>query len=554
MAGQMWGTAFTCDDDFYAATAWQRAGGDVHGWSAVWTVSWNACLYTGRFYQLFLYTLWQMPYLLGSFEMVNAIRIGTMLFTFASFAAMLASVTRSLPLALYCSILCAGLIEAKYNYNPFHSYPLWFNLGLGILFVAILLFQEGMVRGKSWWVHGAAVTYFGSLLFYEPILFYCVVFFALAYAHNSSLQRSRIAAAARAFANVWPIGASAVLYLMLYAGFKYWHPGGYAGTELSLASFKEVARTIVGFSLSGLNFQGILHMNRQWSAVSMLAALLVLPAAFLSMRRLARDAAPNRLLPLAGIGAVCMLLPNILYGFSGRYRHWLANIDNFYLGSFYSSFAEAVVIATISILIVRVAARLRVALALAVVVAVFLGMATYSNVSQTVTFFQVHRENRKIWDLVEASISATGGPSQAAVLVAPTLNEIRQVNPSMYNYWDFYFTEKLGHPIHVISKLSEFRSLPPAVKSGPVFAYVCRYSQGLKSGLFAFGPLDLNVWQDEGRMVAHNVQAGVLGGGRSLSVFEKTVEQPAKRVADHAALQFTIENQPVDLDGLVLVR
>ena len=406
MAGQMWGTAFTCDDDFYAATAWQRAGGDVHGWSAVWSVSWNACLYTGRFYQLFLYTLWQMPYLLGSFEMVNAIRIGTMLFTFASLCR---DARKRHPQSSLGPLLLDPLRRpdrGEVQLQPISLLPAVVQFGTRDFVCSHPALSRGdgareILVGSRCCGHILRII---ALLRANPLL--CVVFFALAYAHNSSLQRSRIAAAARAFANVWPIGASAVLYLMLYAGFKYWHPGGYAGTELSLASFKEVARTIVGFSLSGLNFQGILHMNRQWSAVSMLAALLVLPAAFLSMRRLARDAAPNRLLPLAGIGAVCMLLPNILYGFSGRYRHWLANIDNFYLGSFYSSFAEAVVIATISILIVRVAARLRVALAIAVVVAVFLGMATYSNVSQTVTFFQVHRENRKIWDLVEAKTAS----------------------------------------------------------------------------------------------------------------------------------------------------
>jgi hypothetical protein len=551
MAGQMWGTAFTCEDDMYTATAWQRLGGNAHGWPAVWSASWHISVFTGRFYQLFAYTLTQVPYRIGSFELVNAIRIGTMLFVFASFAAMLASVTRSLTLALYCSILCAGLIETRYNYNAFHAYPLWFSLGFGILFVAILLFQEGMVRGKHSLIYGASVAYFVSLLFYESILLYSIVFFALAYIHNRVLPGTRIAAAARALASVWPCGASAALYVLLYVGFSYRYPGSYTGKVLSFASFSQVTRTIGGFSLTGLNLRGILPVNRQWSAISILAALLIASAAFWAMRRLTRELAPRRLLTIGGLALICMFLPNILYGFSERYRHWPANFDSFYLGSFYSGFAEAVVIATISLLIVRGAARLRLAGALAVVVAVFFAIATYSNVSMTVAFYRVHRENRKIWDLVEASISATGGPSQAAVLVAPGLNQMKQLDPSVYNYWDYYFSEKLRRPLRVVGQLSEFRSLPQEMQAGPVFAFVCRYFPESQAGLFAFGPLDLDLWTHEGRMVAHDVRIGVLGGG-SLSVYEETAGAPPGKMLHHAARLFVIEDQPVGLNGLVL--
>src|ERR1039458_6234634 len=108
MVWQLWGTAFTCDDDMFIATAWQRWGGGSQGWAAVGRASWTMAVSQGRFYQLVAYTLTQIPYRLGSFETVNAIRIGGMLFVYASFAAMLASVTRNFRFALYCSILWTG--------------------------------------------------------------------------------------------------------------------------------------------------------------------------------------------------------------------------------------------------------------------------------------------------------------------------------------------------------------------------------------------------------------------------------------------------------------
>ena len=549
VVGQIWGTSFTCEDDLFTATATQSWGGGAQGWAAVGNASWAVAVSTGRFYQLVAFSLTQVPYHLGSFDTVNVFRICTMLFVFATYAAMLSSLTRSFLFAILCSILAAGLMETKYSYNPFHAYPMWFNLGLGVLFLSVLVFQEAMVRGRPHWLSGAAVGYFCTLLFYEAFILYGLVFFVLAYFHSATRQKSIAVTAGRAFVVIWPFSAAAVLYGMLYVSFKHLHPGNYPGTVLSLASFPEVTGTIIGFSLSGLNLRPILT-GHTWSAPSATAASLVLAAAFWALWRLSRNGAPKRLSAVAGLSLVCMVLPNILYGFTERYRDWLVHYGRFYLGSFYSGFAEAVVIASISLWIVRQGARFQLAAVLAAGLALVMATATYSNVSKSEAFFRVHRDNRRVWNLVDAAIVATGGLGTATVLQAPGLNRMKQLSPGIYHYWDYYLSRKLRRQVHVISGRSDFSKLAPKDKSGPVFAFSCQYFPDLNAGLFAFGPLDASVPRDDGRLLVRHVQVGVIPGGPK--VFERdTAEHPEKLLSAGRQLT-TIDRQQVDLNELIL--
>jgi hypothetical protein len=550
MVGQLWGTGFTCDDDMFSATAWQRLGGGAQGWTAIGRASWRMAVDQGRFYQLLPYTLTQAVYQ-QSFETVDVIRIGTMLFVFMAYAVMLVTVTRSFEFSLYCSILYAGLIETTYMFNPFHALPLWFNLGIGIMFVAISVFQEGLVRDRRGWTNLAALIYFVSTLFYEVFLFYCVVFFALAYLHLRTPLRSRTQNLVRAGTRAWAFGLSVISYVMLYMGFNRLYPNStYTGKALSLASFLPVTRTIVGFSISGLNFKAVLPQSWQWSVPGIAVAFLVLSACLLSMGRTVFEMEKRKLLCVIGFGVICMLLPNILFGFTERYRHWIATSNNFYLGSFYSGSAEAVAIGGLSLWTVSQAARIRLGTITAVTISAFLTIAAYSNVRQAETFYRVHRNDRKVWNLVDASISKTGGLREAGIIVAPQLMQMSQLNTAIYDYWSFYFSEKFQHPVRVISKLSEFRALAPEARVGPVFALTCRNFPEFHVGLFAFGPLNVNAWQEYGELAVDYAQVGVLGNGADLFIFGKAPERPIVKMLQNK--EFTLDEKIVNLDALSL--
>ncbi len=551
MAWQLWGTAFTCDDDLFTATAWQRWGGGARGWTAVGRASWVMACDQGRFYQLVAYTVTQAVYQLGSFEAINTVRIATLLFVFASFAAMTISLTRSFRFAMYVSILAAGLIEATYHFNPFHAYPLWFNLAIGLLFVAVLFFQEALRRESIPLTCAAAIVYFCSLLFYESFVFYSIVFFGLALAHGGAPPARRKAVQC-AILKTWPLAVAAALYMGLYFAFSYRYPGTYAGRVLTLASFPDITRTIVLFSVSGLNFRKVLPEDFAWNSSAILVALIVLLAAFLTMRRLHRRPPSTSLVLVGGAASICMLLPNILYGFSARYRHWAVAYNHYYLGSFYSAFAEAILIGVLSLWIVQQAGRVRLGGVATAGLAVFFAVAAYSNVQQAEAFYAGHRENRKLWDLVDAAVSTGNVSERAQVLVAPRLVQMHQLSPWIYDYWNFYFSEKLHQPVRVIGKASEFRLLPERSRSGPVFAFAPSYFRELRAGLFAYGQLDVDAWQNEGRLLGTGVHVGILGGSSAVYLFEVTGEHPGGTMIHGGGPQVTIEGRPVDLNSLVL--
>ena len=177
------------------------------------------------------------------------------------------------------------------------------------------------------------------------------------------------------------------------------------------------------------------------------------------------------------------------------------------------AFAEAIVIAVVSLWIVRQGVRLRVGAPLAAVIAMTMAVPLHTPTSARRShFFGSTVSTAESWDLVDASVVNGGGPHGARVLIAPSLTQMKQLNPSVYDYWDFYLNEKLHRPVCVIGQLTDFRGLSPDLRAGPVFAFVCRYFPEVKAGVFAFGPLDVNVWTDQGQFARPPRPSGLRSG------------------------------------------
>ena len=88
----------------------------------------------------------------------------------------------------------------------------------------------------------------------------------------------------------------------------------------------------------------------------------------------------------------------------------------------------------------------------------------------------------------------------------------------------------------------------------PVFAFAGRVFPEFHAGLFAFGPLNLQAWQERAQLTVNYAQVGVLGDGTGLSVFGQTSEQSPAKMLHSAEKEFAVSGEIADLSGLSIRR
>ena len=575
----LWGTAFTCPDDLFTATAWQRSGDGaprpaltleeacqappqrcpylldvIPRWPAIVRASWVSAVYQGRFYQVFAYTLAQVPYSFDSIPIANSFRIGSVAFVFCCFALMLKGLLKDFRLSLFFVLLSIALLQTGYAYNPFHALPLWFNLGAGLLFLAFFFFNESLSRKSRFLNAAAAVMYCGALLLYESFLCYGFLFFALSYVRSvENLPMRRLW---RSLLGMSWIIAVTMAYLGCYFTFSAAHPTTYAGRSFSPAAPSAVLYTIFQFSISGLNFHSLLHANLQWSLKAAVMAVLVFTISFDGLRRYSPVLSGRCLTALAAWSVAGMCAPNVLYGFSERYRHWALAYNNYYLGSFYSAFAEAVLVGTLGLLAVKLSGFLRVKTAGVIGVAAIFSMAAYANIRDGDRLFAVHRENREYWRLVDSLVSdgKSGVTGPSAVIVAPVLQNLPYLDAASYDYWSFYFTGKLHFSVLVVGSPADYLLLPSKVRStSPVFGLATKYLPDLKAGFAAIGPIDVGVWRnDPTRILTARANVTVVGDPKDLFVTFRAADSGQVFKSPATAQVMSSNSVPIDLSALIL--
>lgn len=335
-------SAFTSADDGYTASAAYAAGG-------LWHAAKGMAIFQGRFYQLFIYWVALLPFQTQSLDGINLFRV----YTFLAFLAGFAYLCRNV-LGWIGAACCVALFLCLYDtvggaYNPFHGLPLWFGLGCGILCWSLGLHIKAMKRGTA---SQLAFALFGlSLLTYEILLLYAplYVFLALYYLPRSNDQSASgwLSAAVwiRAIRATYAIGIYVLIYLICYVVFRHFYPGTYVGaTGLTMGPWQDVLRPIIRFSVHALYWHTGETGNSVFAPLSAIYALVglavVAATLWISRRNDQPEEVASRSMP--GLIPVLVLvayvfLPNVLFGFTDRYRIWAGDGVRFYLGSLYSA-------------------------------------------------------------------------------------------------------------------------------------------------------------------------------------------------------------------------
>jgi hypothetical protein len=231
---------FNCSDEQFTAAA-------RHAYGNVWSAARVVATGQGRFYHLFVFSLAQVPFLPEKFWFLNACRMLSTGLVFVVFFLTLRRLFGSAFgfLAMFCLL---GLVNTRYDYNPFHSLPFWFNTGLMVFFLSVYCFSSLRLRVRLL----APLLFFLACMFYEVFLPYVIVFPLLWLylerdSHEPLTRRLRpMAVATRGFA------AASLLYLLCWAAFRLLFPTTYPGTHFSPGPVGQMLRTVFVFSAAGL--------------------------------------------------------------------------------------------------------------------------------------------------------------------------------------------------------------------------------------------------------------------------------------------------------------
>jgi len=449
-------TGFTCDDDMFTATARFR-------WGGVWNAAWAMATGHGRFYHLFIYPIAQLPYLFSGFQIQTVAKMLSIVAVFATFFITVRSLMRSATIASLFTLLGAGLLTCSHMFNPVHALPLWFSLGMAVLLIAIFFFNEGLTKYSNRCRRLSGLFYFFALLYYETFFAYVVLFPILAFFRCGELYVNYQDRLRRAVWLSLPILVAASLWLIFWISFRAAYPPEYTGGELGLSRFSDMLKTVILFSLSGLNFSAIWKIPWKLNGWAITAALLSGIAFFLLLRKAQNRLGWNLLILIAVLGGFFALAPNLVFGFTPRYREWVKH-DTYYLGSFYASFSLLFLVGAAVLSIQRLIRHQLASVATSLVLALAFAASVYANHLDAERFFRTHRINRQSWSIVEMAL-AQGMAEQLPtkfILVAPSLMRMPKLTPGAYDYWSYYMTQALGYPLQVVSTPNEKSQLPAA--------------------------------------------------------------------------------------------
>ncbi len=449
VVGNLWGNGFTSGDERFTEFARVRFGG-------YWQASYSMAVSQGRFYQLFVYSLAQIPYLFHSLDYTNLFRILSSGLVFVAFAFLISELW-GIELAIFSTSLSVGLLQTRGGYNPFHGLPLWFNTGGMILLIALMFYARAARKGRSLLI--PSFLGFLAFLFYESFLLFVPVFSLTRRFVQKTNESNRLTLRIKELIlqDRWILFFS-ILYIVLYLGFRKVFPSTYQGNQVSLASLKEMIRPVWVFSWSGIYLPQRGSEFRVWDIRALFTSLLVLSSAaaslFAFMRRDQNETKTGRYLKTGLILFPCIFLPNLLFALTSRYRQWVLS-DPYYIGSYYSGFIICLIITLgVAWFTSRRNQPLKIVEKTVVgILLLILSGLTYANQVQANRFFDWSRVDSRKWPLVNQLSQVTDlRGSTSKVLCSNTL--IEGYDP--YDYWSYYLSMKTGNKIQL--KFSKFDS------------------------------------------------------------------------------------------------
>jgi hypothetical protein len=535
LLSRFWGTAITCWDDAFTYSARYRFG-------SVWNASWAMASSQARFYDLFIYTMAQIPHLFNNLEIYNSFRIISSLMPIIAFCLFIKT-TFNLRTALFMTILLMGLLETGYSFNPFHALPLWFGLGLAFILFSMMFYWNYLQHNSKSMLTQSIIFYFLSMLTYEPFLFYGIAFFIMVAWDNALVTQFSFRKLLDTLLKLTPMIICAITYVILYWVFKTGYPSEYEGIKLSFGAKSSMITTVIRLSISGLNWSGpfFLAMPLQYQRILMMPLALSVGIGIITtyiLIHLKKNEELSRKIFLFGlIGMLFMFLPNLLYAFSAKYRDQRA-FPLYYLATFYSGFAMVPALSALMLSMVSFMERFKLGLYTAVALGCLTGIFSYANLSESDHIYANHRLESGKWVIADRLIKDSTLENKIKMYFPQIINF---KSPDPYDYWSYYFSNQTGHQLAVINILPEG---PYDPFDDPVLVVRAFYSLSAGNGIIITGILKE---KKKNSVLATSVNIRLWNTNR-IDLIKESIDWGSNRVG---RFSFGTQNLSADVPGVV---
>ena len=343
MLAQHWGMTFSNSDDPWIAQLGLQGSIDT-------------AKAQGRFWLVPINIIAQIPYLLDSWVFANSIKIVVNGITLLSFILFCAKLTNK-QTGLLMGLVWLALIDINSSdFSPIHGYLLMFNLQLGFLFLSFYMYLARLEKNDAQPIVTPYLLFAFSLLAYEPMFFYSMVFPALYLykqitVQNAGIKFNLFTQAKKFLSQNIALVVVLALYILLYFGFRKYYATGTRGLDAEGNPY-EVIKTIFGFSVHGFHLQlkslttSVLELYAPLDIfLAVFFAGSILFGMFLIIPRIEENLTPSDLYRKKSIVILGFFIfsPNILFGFVDGYRKWAAH-DPHYVGNYLSSFPLAMAV------------------------------------------------------------------------------------------------------------------------------------------------------------------------------------------------------------------
>nr|WP_315493454.1 hypothetical protein [uncultured Rhodoferax sp.] len=428
----------------------------------------------GRFWLIPINVMAGLPYQLGSWELVNVIKIAVNGWVLLAFMVFCARLTNRMAGVLIGLVWLALIDVSPGYYSPFHGFLMMFNVQFAVMFTSFALYLGQLNHPQP---RGAIVLpfllYAFSMLAYEPMFFYAVAFPAMfLYRHLQTRpapgRASEWWALAQQFLRRnYPLGLVLLAYVVCFLGYRHLQPTPGRGLDFS-GSLWDMALTVYRFSINGFHIQfkplanylpdisspRNLVLALTYGVSIALGMLLIVP-------QLQGARHPTRLYGKVAIAILLFFVfcPNFLLALVPGYRQWAAE-DPHYVGNYFSSFPLAMVVTLVLLHLVGGKRAAQEKVLFAAVLFLFFSSAC-DNYVRWSNLAEINRRDSQLWFQAITQLQAKTYPPDRSSRICGQ-NAPEKVSGDD-RYWSGYLSEVLQVPIIYASKNLEAASCDQVV-------------------------------------------------------------------------------------------
>lgn len=443
----------------------------------------NPAKIQGRFNFLLTVPLSRVPFLIENPIYFHLFRTGSTIVAIASFSLLLSHIFASAYIGFLSSSIFLILVQNNWDHNALTSYPFVFNFIFICFIISFYFFtkflknnieRDGIISGAFFFVAMMIESFALFLILFGGVSF--------VYKYKFGAYRGR-KLWGEVFRSLKWLLRFFGLYLIFYVSWRTYFNSSYDGNTLSFTDLKLTIRVIYELSCSAFPFASLrLFFNpEKYAVVSaeyaistlglikgmqiewLIKALVSFCLIFFLLKKLTRVQVKNNLLWYAlGLFFIFIFLPNILLGFTPKYKNWILNGVDSYVYTYYSLFGFVGFVSILVLLGLNTTKnRSSLSICYSLVMAFSFSFLAFVVEVSNSFYFKDQRLSHSRWVIVSKFLNSSCFKTlnNGDFIYGPSLfTSTRGIAAINSEYWSDYIFYKTKKKIKVISSADELKN------------------------------------------------------------------------------------------------